>query len=139
MMAQTGDGYARCNTLWSQEPRRRRGQTNYHKGAAAEGQVERAYLRNGHRLRDRRWRGAAGEIDLVLEKGGEIVFVEVKTARSHDRAAAALGHRQINRLLRSAEAYIGDLPTGLSTPMRFDVALVDGAGRIDVIPNALGA
>ena len=124
---------------WSREPRRGRGQTNYRTGTAAEGQVEHAYLRGGHRLRDRRWRGAAGEIDLVLEKDGEIVFVEVKASRCHDRAAVALGDRQIGRLLRSAEAYIGALPAGLSTPMRFDVALVDGAGRIDVIRNALCA
>jgi len=90
-------------------------------------------------LRDRRWRGGAGEIDLVMEKDGEIVFVEVKASRSHAQAAAALGQRQIARLLRSAEAYIGGLSTGLLTPMRFDVALVDRAGQIDVIPNALSA
>lgn len=119
--------------------RQNRGQTNYRNGAAAEGQVERAYLRSGHHLRDRRWRGGAGEIDLVMEKDGEIVFVEVKASRSHARAAAALGQRQIARLLQSAEAYIGGLSTGLLTPMRFDVALVDATGQIDVIPNALCA
>ena len=119
--------------------RTRRGQTNYRTGAAAEDQVERAYLRSGHRLRSRRWRGGVGEIDLVMEKAGKIVFVEVKASRTHAEAACALGRRQIMRLLRSAEAYIGDLPDGLMTPMRFDVALVDRIGRVDVIENALGA
>lgn len=117
----------------------RRGQTNFCKGTAAEDQVERRYLRSGHRLRNRRWRGAAGEIDLVLEKGDEIIFVEVKASRSHAEAAGALRPGQIGRLLRSAEAYIGQLPRGLLTPMRFDVALVDRIGRVDVIENALMA
>jgi putative endonuclease len=134
-----GTALDRDEMPWPLRSRQRRGQTNYRSGAAAEGQVERAYLRSGHRLRDRRWRGGAGEIDLVMEKAGEIVFVEVKASRTHERAAAALGQGQIGRLLRSAEAYIGALPAGSLTPMRFDVALVDRAGRIDVIPNALGA
>lgn len=118
---------------------RARGARNHHSGCAAEAQVERLYARSGHVVRDRRWRGGTGEIDLVVEKGGEIVFVEVKASRTHARAAEALSSRQILRLLQSAEAYIARLPTGLSTPMRYDVALVDGSGRIDVIPNALAA
>jgi putative endonuclease len=117
----------------------RRGQTNYRFGHAAEGQVEGAYLRTGYRLRNRRWRGGVGEIDLVMENGEGIVFVEVKASRTHERAAASLSRRQIDRLLKSAEVYIGQLPSGLSTPMRFDVALVDGRGHVDVIENALAA
>lgn len=87
----------------------------------------------------RRWRGAAGEIDLVMEKDGEVVFIEVKASVTHARAAEALSKRQIARLLRSAEHCLGTFPKGLATPMRFDVALVDGQGRLDVIVNALAA
>ncbi len=117
----------------------RRGQRNYHAGHAAEEQVARIYERSGHTVRSRRWRGGAGEIDLVLEKSGEIVFVEVKSSSTHARAAQSLTQRQLGRLLRSAEAYLGQLPDGALTPMRFDVALVDRAGRLDIIPNALCA
>lgn len=116
-----------------------RGARNHHAGEAAEGQIAQAYERAGYRLRDRRWRGGTGEIDLVLERGGEIVFVEVKSSRSHARAACALSSHQITRLLQSAEVYLGTLPEGSLTPMRFDVAVVDGAGRFDVIENALAA
>lgn len=118
--------------------RTHRGSRNHHAGAAAEDQVARAYEASGHRLRDRRWRKGGGEIDLVLEKDGEIVFVEVKASKTHEAAAHAMGPRQITRLLKSAEAYIGQLATGSCTPMRFDVALVDRVGRLDIIPNALG-
>lgn len=111
----------------------------YQKGKAAEDIALRAYVEHGHRLVTRRWRGPAGEIDLVMEKDGEVVFVEVKASRTHHRAAEALCKRQIGRLLRSAEHCLGSFPKGLATPMRFDVALVDGHGRLDVIVNALAA
>jgi putative endonuclease len=134
-----GSAMPGVNRAMSSVARQRRGQTNHCSGAAAEEQVERSYLRTGHHLRNRRWRGGVGEIDLVMEKAGEIVFVEVKASRTHAEAAQALRGGQITRLLRSAEAYIGQLPRGLMTPMRFDVALVDRMGRVDVIENALGA
>ncbi|WP_278026981.1 YraN family protein [Roseicyclus salinarum] len=116
-----------------------RGRRNFHAGAAAEEQVVRCYERSGHRVRTRRWRGGAGEIDIVLEKAGEIVFVEVKSSATHAQAAQALTQRQVRRLLQSAEAYIGQMPRGSLTPMRFDVALVDRSGQLDIIPNALCA
>lgn len=109
------------------------------KGKSAEDRVLRAYKEAGHRLVCQRWRGPAGEIDLVLEKAGEIVFVEVKSSRSFAAAAAHLTRRQIARLMASAEAALGSFPKGSLTPMRFDVALVDDRGRVDVIPNALQA
>ena len=108
-------------------------------GKAAEDRVLRAYSDHGHRLLCRRWRGPGGEIDLVLSKGDDLVFVEVKSSASFDSAAAHLSRRQIARLMASAEAALGFFARGALTPMRFDVALVDGTGRIDVIPNALMA
>lgn len=135
------DGRASDRTAPRASPRpsgrSHRGRRNHHAGHAAEDQVARAYEATGHRVRARRWRGGEGEIDLVLEKDGEIVFVEVKASRTHAAAAHAVGPRQIARLLRSAEAYVGRLATGSLTPMRFDVALVDRVGRLDIIPNAL--
>lgn len=115
------------------------GLVSYLKGRAAEDTVLQAYCGRGHRLLCRRWRGPGGEIDLVFEKDGEVVFVEVKSSRSFAQAVAHLTQRQIARLLASAEAGLGFFGKGSLTPMRFDVALVDGAGRIDVIPNALVA
>ncbi len=99
----------------------------------------RLYVDHGHRVVSQRWRGPAGEIDLVLEKDGEVIFVEVKKSKTFARAVEMLTQRQIARLLRSAEHCLGSFPKGALTPMRFDVALVDAQGRIDVIPNALAA
>jgi putative endonuclease len=115
------------------------GQISYLAGISAEDQVARAYADHGHVVLSRRWRGKGGEIDLVLQKGSEVVFVEVKKSRSHAKAAQALSRRQLTRIFRSAEDYLGHLPEGANTPCRVDVALLDDMGRIDVVPNVLCA
>ncbi|WP_434290501.1 YraN family protein [Celeribacter sp. SCSIO 80788] len=122
-------------------PRRTRGEQAYHRGLSAEDIVARHYAERGYEILERRWRGAGGEIDLIFRHGkweaAEIVFVEVKASKTHARAGAALGARQIAKLCASAEDYIGRLPSGLLTPMRIDVALVNGAGEVEVLENAL--
>lgn len=115
------------------------GLKSYLAGKAAEDTVLRLYVEHGHRLICRRWRGRGGEIDLVVEKEGELVFVEVKSSGNFATAALALSRRQIARLLKSAEDCLGHFPLQSLTAMRFDVALVDHRGQVEVIPNALMA
>lgn len=113
--------------------------TRYLAGVSAESQVAARYLEGGYRQIAARWRGGGGEIDLVLEGPEGCVFVEVKASRNHARAAESLSRRQIGRLFRAAEAFLARLPTGLATKARFDLALVDEMGRIEIIENALCA
>ncbi len=115
-----------------------RGATAHQAGRMAEAQVARYYAALGLVLHAARWRGAGGEIDLILRDGDGFVFVEVKKSRDLARAAAALGRRQLLRLHAAATEFLGQQPKGLQTPARFDVALVDGQGRVEVIQNALG-
>ena len=115
------------------------GSVSYHAGLSAEGQVARDYQRRGFPLVQHRWRGKGGEIDLVMRDGDGFVFIEVKKSRSHARAAERLSARQIRRLYDSASEFLGTCPMGLNTPARFDVALVDGMGRIEILENALCA
>ena len=109
------------------------------KGSAFEDQVAARYEREGARVVARRWRGTAGEIDLICEKAGEVIFIEVKSSSSITRALESLGPRQIARLLASAEDFLARRPSGALTEARFDVAAVDGAGRIEIVENALMA
>lgn len=107
-------------------------------GRMAEDSVARAYQDLGYDIIAQRWRGQGGEIDLILWKGGEYVFVEVKKAKCHDWAAERISRRQIQRICNAALEYCGRLSTGLLTMMRFDAALVDQFGRVEIRENAFG-
>lgn len=117
--------------------RRNRGHTAYHAGLAAEEQVSDYYRLRGHAVAGTRWRGTGGEIDLVMRKGGEVVFVEVKKARSIREAAFRLSARQLRRLYDAAAEFLAGEPLGLGTPVRFDLALVGGAGEIEIVENVM--
>jgi putative endonuclease len=119
--------------------KRQRGRVSYLRGAAAEDQVARRYSRSGARLLSQRWRGKSGEIDLIFAHGNDIICVEVKASKTHAQAAESLRPRQIARLREAAEEFLGTQPRGALTPMRFDVALVDGQGQIEILENALMA
>ena len=111
------------------------GQVAYQDGLAAEDAVCRDYLARGYRLGQKRWRGRCGEIDLIFRGGDGFVFVEVKKARTLDQAAQRLSERQLWRIARSAEDYVGRVAEDPLTPMRLDLATVDGSGRISVLEN----
>lgn len=114
------------------------GRTNHLAGKAAEGQVAAYFAGCGYDLCEERWRGPGGEIDLIFSDrcGESLVAVEVKTAPTHAAAVARITRRQLDRVGRSAAAYAARLPNGALTDIRIDVALVDGAGRIEIIENA---
>ncbi|WP_375229821.1 YraN family protein [Roseobacter sp. S98] len=116
--------------------RRTRGQVSFHAGLAAEEFVSRAYLDRGYALVKKRWRGQAGEIDLIFRRNGGLVFTEVKKSRSLDQAALRITARQIARISAAAMEFAAHEPQGLLTEMRFDAALVDGNGALRVLPNA---
>jgi len=53
------------------------GAVSYHAGIAAEAAVARLYETGGTPIAARRWRSAAGEIDLIARNGAEVIFIEV--------------------------------------------------------------
>lgn len=117
--------------------RRMTGSRNHHAGHSAEAIVEQHYMRSGRRVTDRRWRCASGELDLIAREGDKVIFVEVKAARDFDRAAERLSRHQIERLYAAGAEFLAQMPRGQDTDVRFDVALVDGMGRVQVLENAL--
>ncbi len=114
------------------------GKTAHFAGANAEFQVAADYTRRGHRLAAQRWRGRAGEVDLIFNDGEEVVFVEVKKARSFSDAARRISSRQLQRICLAAEEYLGTQPKGSLTPMRVDAAFVNGFGDVHILENAIG-
>lgn len=113
-----------------------RGQTAYHAGLAAEETVAQTYERTGRAVLAKRWRGSCGEIDLIAQDGEGVIFIEVKKSKSHSQAAARLTRRQMDRIYGAGAEFLATQPRGQLTDVRFDLALVDEAGRVDVIENA---
>ncbi len=99
--------------------------------------------RRGYAILERRYRTRYGEIDIIANAGGTIVFVEVK-ARAGDAyggSVAAVTPSKQQRIVRMASDFLAR--RGLSDqPCRFDVVTVDfkdGPPRIEVYPHAFTA
>ena len=115
------------------------GSVSYHAGKCAEDQVAQLYARLGRPVLARRWRGQSGEIDVIARDGDSVIFIEVKQSKTHAAAVEHLCERQMQRICLAASEYLGGEPDGLNTPARFDVALVDAKGRIEIMQNAFAA
>lgn len=102
--------------------------TGYKKGLWAELRAA-AYLRlRGYKLRARRYKTPLGEIDLVVERGQTLVFVEVKLRTTLEGAADAIHIRNQKRVRAAAELYLQQYPQYNNHDMRFD-ALILTPGR----------
>jgi putative endonuclease len=82
---------------------------------------------NGYTLLERNVHSAHGEIDIVASKEGLLVFIEVKTRRSHTFAYPedSVTRRKQAYLLSAAEAYLQAHPES-SESWQFDVIAVEG-------------
>jgi putative endonuclease len=115
------------------------GMVSYRAGLAAEAAVAQLYARSGRPVAATRWRGVGGEIDLIARDGAEVIFIEVKQAQTHAFAAERVSPRQMQRIMDAASEFLAGEPEGQGTAVRFDVALVDGRGRIEIVENAFAA
>jgi putative endonuclease len=105
-------------------------------GAAGEARAAAWYRARGYRVVARNWRCREGELDLVVARGRELVFVEVKTRRT-DRfgvPAESVTPAKQRRLRVLASRYIRDTEVRPSA-IRFDVVSIL-AGRLEVIEAA---
>ncbi len=100
--------------------------------------------KKGYRIRDRNFRCRLGEIDIVAEDHGEIVFVEVKTRQSLDFGSPeeSLDYFKKKRLTRLALFYLS-IRNLQNFPSRFDVVSIKMDGEkiedIQIIKNAFEA
>lgn len=107
------------------------------RGRHAESQASAALAADGFLEVARRVRTGVGEIDLVMERDGLLVFVEVKARATLGEAAVALGPRQQARLMAAGEAWMAANPGHGAKGVRFDLLLVDGAGRVRRIADVI--
>jgi len=104
-------------------------------GSAGETTAAARYQQAGFEIVDCNWRCFEGEIDLILRRGGTIVFCEVKTRSSSrfiDPSLAITPAKQA-KVRTAAFRWLAQNP--LRARMRFDVAIVIG-DRVEIIEGA---
>jgi putative endonuclease len=75
-------------------------------------------------------------VDAVAEKSGILSIIEVKSRPTLAEAAVALTVRQQSRLIGACEIILGEHPDWGANGVRFDVLVVDQAGRVRRIADA---
>jgi len=110
-------------------------------GNAAE-QIARQYLESqGLVLRERNYRCRRGEIDLIMQAGNQVVFVEVRyrKSRRYGSAAESVTAAKQARIVSAANHYLQRLAGECAC--RFDVVAISGnlGEQIDWIPDAFQA
>lgn len=81
----------------------------------------------GYRILERNWRCRTGEIDLIAEDRGTLVFVEVRTRRATGRFGSAkesIDDRKQHKVRSAAQVYAYQ-QRALYRAMRFDVVTVE--------------
>lgn len=91
----------------------------------------------GHGLKTlcRNFHSPRGELDVIMEDGDTIVFVEVRYRR-HDRygsAAETVNHSKQGKLIATALYYLQQHPNYSNRPTRFDVVAISPQTRQDGI------
>ncbi|MBI5563458.1 MAG: YraN family protein [Chloroflexi bacterium] len=97
-------------------------------GKLGEDVAARRLTAQGYVVRQRNWRCATGELDLVLERAEALIFVEVRTRRG-DRFGTpeeSITPRKRARLISAALTYLSEH------------AAADRAWRIDVVAIEIG-
>jgi len=104
-------------------------------GSAGEAAALERYAARGFRLLSRNWRCPAGELDLVVERSGVLVFCEVKTRRgsSFGGGYEAVTLTKQRKLRQLAELFVR-AHAPIAETIRFDVASAwrSPSGRVDV-------
>jgi putative endonuclease len=105
-------------------------------GQSAESRAATFLQTHGLKLLTRNWHCRFGEIDLVMQDGATLVFVEVRLRSRSDfgGAAASVTPAKQRKLLATARQYLTTLKT--LPPCRFDVVALNGNEPPDWIKNA---
>jgi putative endonuclease len=100
--------------------------------------------RNGYHLLETNYRCPAGEIDIIARHKDALVFIEVRTKRSHQFGSPeeSITPAKAKRL-RAIAAHYGQKHDNLPASWRIDVVAIvlDKMGkvsRIELIENAVG-
>ena len=94
------------------------------------------FLDSGYLILNRNYRAGQKEIDLIVQKGNSLVFVEVKSASStrFGHPAERVDKKKINNLIKAAQQYLIENKIE-GCDLRFDVVTFVG-GELEHYPAA---
>lgn len=110
------------------------------RGKEGEASAAAYLLREGYTILEKNFRRRTGEVDIVCERSGTLVFVEVKRWPRAFRSElnVALSGQRLERLRRTSELFLLERPEFRDHLVRFDLLFVaTGEGEIEHIPGAL--
>ena len=111
-------------------------------GARGEKLAQDFLRRKGYRILETNVRSRQGELDIVAQEGGCLVFVEVRTRSNPSLGTPeeSVTAAKRDRLVRLAMAYLQDRPPHFSE-WRIDMVAIEMDGgkvaRIELIENAV--
>ncbi len=105
-------------------------------GTAGEESAIKALKKQGYKILERNHTTRFGEIDIIAEEGGYLVFVEVKKRNTEQfgHALAAVNRTKQQHLVRSALWYIKK-HNCFNRHVRFDAVGLDGE-RVKIVKGA---
>jgi putative endonuclease len=109
------------------------------KGNIAEQIAAHQLVKEGYTILDRNFRCKIGEIDIIAEQNGEVVFVEVRSKHSSTTVhpSYSVNHTKQQKIARTAQVYLN---RKYKQPpfCRFDVVIVTMGNppEVEIIPNA---
>ena len=82
----------------------------------------------GLQLIDHNFSSALGEIDLIMQDGSTLVFIEVRqrSSAAYGLAEETIGHRKQEKIRRVADQFLQRKSKGYDQQCRFDVFAVNG-------------
>lgn len=101
------------------------------KGTKGEDEAARYFEGQGYSIKGRNIRVGYNELDLIVEKGKTLVFVEVKwRSKAHlEFPEAGLSRKQIRNIIEASDWYVKHI--NWKGEIRFDlIAIVQNSGRL---------
>lgn len=116
-------------------------QSTRDKGRHAEEIACKFLCRHGMRLLQKNFQAKTGEIDLIMQEGQVLVFVEVRSRRTITKlhVIETIDSRKRDRIIRTSQLYLQRNRSAIFEYCRFDLVLVTGAEKnrtVEWIKNA---
>jgi putative endonuclease len=107
------------------------------KGRAGEDQAVRLLEEAGFRIIQRNFRSEAGEVDIIADDHGTLVFVEVKSWSTYgfENLEYAIDKKKQKKIVQTAKIFLENYREYNSNQVRFDVVFI-GPGFVRHLASA---